>query len=398
MRNIKIFIFFTLFSFGISSCKKDSPQPQIPERGRLISASIIGEYTVDILNAAILAEQIPLTHSLKYPVKGYKIRYETTDFAGNSTIASGTVFIPTTADALPLMSFQHGTQTKRTEVASSEGILATEGFVGCMAASLGYVCCVPDYLGLGDSQMLHPFLVANVSASAIIDLMTAVKTYCTTNLINLNQQVFIGGYSEGGFVTLAAQRELEKNYIDKFTLTASAPMAGPYDTEYTANSIFSSSSYSVSGYVGFLLDSYSTYFKFADLNQIFMPAYVAKIQTLYNGTKTITEINSELTTNVNELLLSDFFTNYIQNTNSTFWTTVKQNSLLGWKPLAHTYLIQSDADEIVPYQNSVNALADFQNHGSTTVELITLNGLSHSDAAIPAVLKMIDKFEALRVK
>jgi hypothetical protein len=36
--------------------------------------------------------------------------------------------------------------------------------------------------------------------------------------------------------------------------------------------------------------------------------------------------------------------------------------------------------------------------GATNVELLTINGLSHSDAAIPAMKLMIDKFESLRTK
>lgn len=396
MKNTKLFIILFFVITGIFSCQKDTPEVQPPARGTLISASLLGEFSTTELNVGLLSYQIALTQPLKYSVKIYKIRYHTIDFSGQPTIATGALVVPQTSESAPLLSFQHGTQTKRTEVASLKGIFTLEGFGACIAASLGYVSCVPDYLGMGESTLVHPYLIADVSASAVIDLMIATKHYCTENSISLNEQVFIAGYSEGGYATLAAQNELETNYTDLFMLTASAPMAGPYDMEYTVNSTFAAKSYSVPGYVGFLLYAYNTYYQIADLNEIFMPTYAAKIPTLFDGSKTIDQINPELTTNLTELLTPGFSENYIANTNSTFWAAVTENSLLAWKPKTKTYLIHSNGDDVVSYQNSVNALADFQNQGATNVELITIEGLSHTEAAIPAILLMIDKFEALR--
>ena len=36
------------------------------------------------------------------------------------------------------------------------------------------------------------------------------------------------GYSQGGHATMATVKELEINFINELTVTASAPMAGPY--------------------------------------------------------------------------------------------------------------------------------------------------------------------------
>ena len=43
-------------------------------------------------------------------------------------------------------------------------------------------------------------------------------------------ELFLLGYSEGGYATMALHRELQQFHSDEFTVTASAPMAGPWST------------------------------------------------------------------------------------------------------------------------------------------------------------------------
>src|ERR1017187_3652768 len=57
----------------------------------------------------------------------------------------------------------------------------------------------------------------------------AAKNYCASNSIGLNGQLFLAGYSQGGDTVMALDRDLERYYTNEFTVTACAPMAGPYD-------------------------------------------------------------------------------------------------------------------------------------------------------------------------
>ena len=53
---------------------------------------------------------------------------------------------------------------------------------------------------------------------------------CTlNNFIQFNEQLFLEGYSEGGYVTMAAVKEIEENLSHEFNITMSFPMAGAYD-------------------------------------------------------------------------------------------------------------------------------------------------------------------------
>jgi hypothetical protein len=106
------------------------------------------------------------------------------------------------------MSVQHGTETKRTNVGSQSLQYAYEGFIG---AGLGYYTLVPDYLGLGESTLMHPYHCAKASAETVIDFIRACRTEAETLNKKLNGQVFLAGYSEGGLCyNGGAQRNSKK--------------------------------------------------------------------------------------------------------------------------------------------------------------------------------------------
>ena len=60
-------------------------------------------------------------------------------------------------------------------------------------------------------------------------MLKASTKYMVKNGILFNGQIYISGYSEGGYVAMAMAEEIEKNYSDQFSLKGIAPMAGPYD-------------------------------------------------------------------------------------------------------------------------------------------------------------------------
>ena len=82
--------------------------------------------------------------------------------------------------------------------------------------------------------MLHPYHLKDVTASAVIDMLRAIRQFFDqTNLGQYNSQLFLAGYSEGGYATMATVKEIEENLYDEFDITMSFPMAGAYDLSGT---------------------------------------------------------------------------------------------------------------------------------------------------------------------
>ena len=93
------------------------------------------------------------------------------------------------------MSIQHGTETKADLVASVSPNNSVEGLVGLITASMGYFTVIPDYLGFGVSDIMHPYMHTESIIPCILDFMRAGKSYCSANQISLNGKVFLTGYS-----------------------------------------------------------------------------------------------------------------------------------------------------------------------------------------------------------
>ena len=323
------------------------------------------------------------------------ITYQTSDVRGNEIQASGALLIPQGMNNFPLLSIQHGTETKRELVASVSPLNSVEGITGLLTASMGYVTCIPDYPGFGISQSLHPYTHSASLTIAVIDFLRAARTYCENKNILLDNQLFLTGYSEGGYVTLATLKELEENYAQEFTVSATVPMAGPYDLKGTAEFLFQQSEYNYPAYIAYLIYAFDELYQWNRLPEIFNAPYAALIPSLFDGTKTFGEINSQLPAQVSSLIKQDFITRYFNRNEIAFQNTLKENSLLNWTPVAPIHFFHGDADDVSPYQNTLTVIDSLIASGATNIRLTTIAGGTHETASLPSVIGAITWIDSL---
>jgi predicted esterase len=389
-----LFIGLLLF---ISCNKSDSPvEPEILSRGSVVSTTSLGTYNVAFIKALLVSAAGAQSTSINlvYDVDAYKVVYKTIDWNGNIVNASGVIFTPKGKNNLSLISLQHGTQTKRLGVGSVNALNSPDGMIG---ASLGYYTLVPDYLGLGESNLFHPYHYAKSSADPIIDIIRAARNFAGKNNITLNGQVFLAGYSEGGYVTLAAHKEIQEKYGNEIGVTASAPMAGAYDLNLTAKKIFQGKIYNQPSYLAFFVAAYNTIYGWNKLGEFFNSPYTELMPALFDGSKTTDEINKILTNDTSVLFKQNFIAAYLAGTEATLTTAFTSNSLLNWVPTAPVRFFHGDADEYVPHENSVKARDVFLALGAN-VSLITIPGGTHQSAALPSIIGAIDWFDQIRLK
>ena len=238
-------LFLLFFSISILSCKKESTiQPPkddtfeyTGELGDIISIINTDSFTVSRIHG-LLPSDISSLVTLRNKVYKFTIEYKSVNQFGIPIKASGNIFVPALDSfSIPLSSFQHGTVLERTGAPSMDNNnndiynLLNLAF----ASEDSVVTCVPDYFGLGTGDGLHLYLNPVEEANSVRDILRAARKLLKQNSITqLNGQVFLFGYSEGGHATMAAQRQLEKENAKEFKLTASAPMAGPYALSRTS--------------------------------------------------------------------------------------------------------------------------------------------------------------------
>ena len=242
---------------------------------------------------------------------------------------------------------------------------------------------------------MHPY-VHKFVAEAVVDKIRAVKNFLCDKGINENGQLFIAGYSEGGYVAMATHQLIEQKYADEFQVTASAPMAGPYDMSFSSKRILSINSYPQPGYISFTYMSYNT---IENLNRpasdLFQNPYAERIPDLMDGSKSIGEANSYLTNVIKDLFSEKFLTEFLGNGETELKESFEKNSLLDWKPKAPIKLFHGDNDDEVNYNNSVIAYDNLKNNGAD-IELITIDGGSHSGSIFQSYSQALDWFNTLK--
>lgn len=358
-----------------SSCSKEtSPQPEAPAvvETHLLNSTLIGEYSPTALAGRVPG--MPLAGALvRYPIRVYKLTYTTQNTDGQKVTASGALLVPITTQALPLLSYQHGTISPEGEDrapsyygASSEVYSAVS-----LLASTGYIVSAPDYIGYGAAKNLpHPYEHAASLASTSLDMMRAAKEFCEKQKVALNKKNYLLGYSEGGYATMALHKLIEEKYPTEFVVTASAPGAGAYHKTAFANYILSSEQKLsfLSSYV-WVLDTYNRVYNINRApNYYFNQPWATQLQA--NPFGDVPEKPAELFT-------STFRTSILNKTDAPMTAAFQDNDIYDWKPKAPLALFHGTADDYVPYFNSEDAYKAMRARGATQVSLHPIQGGNH---------------------
>ena len=214
---------------------QEPPVVNVVGLGQFKNAEHLRTISSAAIAAAIdLAGADALRASPRYGVDAYRLTYATLDGLGREIDASALVVLPRKGGNArsPVLSYQHGTITREAQAPSNLADLAGPEVI---LASLGYIVLSADYVGYGVSKgASHPYLLAGPSAAAVIDLLTAAKYWRQTQQVRDNKQIFLAGYSEGGYVTMAAQRALQAGTsAHRNQIVSVAPGAGPYNVGLT---------------------------------------------------------------------------------------------------------------------------------------------------------------------
>ena len=232
-----------LLAAALVACGGGDDDPATPEQppensapGALLSGSMVNTITPAQITQAFKDPESHIQGGIvpRYSVSSYRLNYVTTDKNGAKVTASGLVSVPVKGAGArsPVLSYQHAS-TFRNNQAPSIKVEAVEPPL--VLASLGYIVVSPDYVGFGASYGVeHPYLTSSPSSRAVIDMLSAAQTWRRQAGVADNGQLFLAGYSEGGYATMATHRAIHQQGGElKTQLQAAVPGAGPYDVQET---------------------------------------------------------------------------------------------------------------------------------------------------------------------
>src|SRR6185312_1749126 len=174
----------------------------------------------------------------KCGVRVYKFLYAAVDGQGEATDASGALMVPRGSTAQcrkrrPIVLYTHGTEIDRAADVSALGNPGNPAYgtaigVALVFAAQGYIVVAPNYAGYDVSRLTyHPYLNRVQQSQDAIDSLTAGRQLLRRigGSVGDNGKLFVTGYSQGGFVSMATLQALDEQ---GHPATAGAPMSGPY--------------------------------------------------------------------------------------------------------------------------------------------------------------------------
>lgn len=391
-----ILVLLVIFMLGVTGCHNDDDEVK-PEIVKLVESNLLFERSKQELQlAAGVAGFEELKPFLDYDIRVYEITYKT-DYLGQEIIASGLVGFPDTNESIPMLSFQHGTIVKHSDAPTEDDyypLLAS-------MASAGYILLIPDYIGFGSSaDLLHPYYRADLMATSVMDMMLAARELAVLEGFDFNRKAFLAGYSEGGYATMATHKAIEENGLEGIELVASAPAAGGYDVKGMQEYLFSQETYNEPYYLAYVALAYQTTYDWDQpLSDFFQEPYASGIPGYFDGSLSGSEINDMLTDTVANLVTPDFLTGIDTDPKyANIEAAFEENSLTGWAPHATMLMYHGTADNTVPYQNSVDTYESLLAAGASPnkVQLIPLDGATHSSGLVPYITDAIERFETLK--
>ena len=365
---------------------------------QIIDSELTTSWSInDILDIYTFSNIPDYAGSVNYSVEGYKVKYMTVNENGSLVEASGAIFLPVnTSCPLPILSWQHGTIVED-DAAPSENI--DNQYIGVVAASHGYIVLMSDYLGLGSGQGFHNYCHSKTEASSVIDLILSSKDFANSLNIEISNQLFLMGYSQGGHATMAAVREIEESFSESLVITSSCPMAGPYSMS-DAQLDMINNIYPNPGYFPYVIFAYQNVYGnlYNNPSEILKPGF-DELFEMYNGEYSMSQINQQIWSiafdiygidsdsfTPLDMLNENYYNDFLINDNHPFRLALKDNDLIDFTPNSPLRLIHCNGDLDVSFQNSVLAYQSFQENALEEIDLLDGGNFSHGDCALMSIV------------
>ncbi|MFX0575894.1 hypothetical protein [Nocardia nepalensis] len=388
---IAVFVAALLLSV-VSACGSDNePAPAVP-RGEVVSSTPVEQLSAEQTTAYLA--QMNIGTPARNGVDAYRVVYRTITPEGGPTTASGLIVLPRTdSRRLRVVTYEHGTLVLKSDAPSVNGTRPDRART-IMFAAAGYAAVAPDYLGLGEGPGFHPYTHAPSEVSASVDLLRAARTLATEQRHDLDQDILVTGFSQGGQAATALGKALQAGDAPGFGLAALAPISGPYDVQHveTPGAIEGRVAPAIAVfYLAYWITSMNRIYHLYDQPAAAFSEPIAdRIEQLFDGQQNEITIGTALPVRP-ELLLTPKFIDQTQHPTGTSRSAVAaSDGTCDWTPRVPVHLYAATGDRNVLYPNAEHCL---QALGTDRATLTDLGDIDHSATARVALPQILDWFQ-----
>ncbi len=301
----------------------------------------------------------------KYNVDIYDITYKTCWHDSSCILASGLVFVPRGVDKpMAEVVYHHGTRVQKGREKNVDG----ESYLCLGLAVDGYLVLKPDYIGLGYGEKFHLYQQYKSLGQASADMIYAVRELNDSLHVKLSNQLFLTGYSEGGYAAVAANKFIQESCPD-LKVTACSGNSGAYDMAGVQSAVMFEK-YSNPHYLPFIMLGFNEIYHIVpDINSIYKSPFDTLIPKMFDGKHNHHDIDKLLPEIPKDMVRDTFVDLYLHDPNYPMHKALADNSLCNWKPDNPIQLCYCDNDEQVNYKNSFVARDGMEAQGAKRITL-----------------------------
>jgi hypothetical protein len=358
-----------------------------------IQFETVGRYPEPVVKFFMKKLKSPEKINITSGIELFRVTYTTKDENDKEVVVSGLLAIPRNKKIKGVVSYQHGTNSERSEAPSKPSQDEGLGMAAIFAGG-GYLTLIPDYIGFGVSTEVHTYLHAATTVNAVVDFLKIGTEICNSITGKQTNSLFLVGISQGGHATAAVHRYIEQNPIKGLNLVATSSIVGAYNLKEISipyavenNSVF---------YLGYLANAYCHIYNMP-LSSIIVTPYDTVVSRLFNGNYGYRQIVNRLPKTADGLYTKEILSDL--KTGNSVWFTDKlaENQTYDWKPKALFRMYYGSLDKDVSPKDATEAYTHMLKLGGN-VQLIGLGNLSHvasAYAALPKTRAFIDSLTTL---
>ena len=317
----------------------------------------------------------------------YRVSYETKDFFGNDTIASGLIALPSSnkKNLSPLL-YLHATAASKSSVPSMNSIEAR--FVACTSIQNKRVMIAPDYLGLGSNKGDHPYMMSDITVSSSLDLLNAAYEWLKNKKVSVNRNLILAGYSQGGHAALAIHKALDSDNASAFKVIKNFAMSGP--TSLSKNMlhkmIYDDPSRNTSFFGALVISNFQSFYGDIYDERAFKQKYekAEKYARDVNQRKIAKILPKDFVTSLD----NDFLHEIKHNPESSFKFRLSQSDIIPWHASAPIVLSYSKGDKSIPPKDTLGFYRLMKDMGNDVSIRKSSYLLTHRINFIPSVILM----------
>ncbi|MGQ4601097.1 lipase family protein [Nocardia sp. R6R-6] len=364
-----------------------------PERGDIVSTTPLLGLPAE--QTAVLLSDGGINTPVRNGVDAFRVDYRTIGPQGEPTTASGLVVLPRSdSRRLRVVGYEHGTMVLKSDAPSVDTRNLPDRLRTVMFAAAGYAAIAPDYLGLGNGPGRHPYTHAPSEISASADLLRAAAALAARHHRELDPNVLVTGFSQGGQAAMALAEALQAGAVPGFGVAALAPVSGPFDLRQVQ--LPAALDGRVTPGAGVLFLAYwitsmnRIHHLYDNPAEAFQQPYADRVEQLFDGTHSEITIVTALAITPAGLLTPRFLAWAADPTGAAAKALADSEDTCDWTPRVPVRLYAATGDRAVPYANAEHCLQALH---SDTATLHNLGDLDHSGTARVALPEILSWFQ-----